>query len=84
MASYLHDASIFTKMGFNLILQRLDSQPLVNVSVYDYMWNLTDPLVHVTRRLVPHLVPVENFGILSRVDVCGRKGKEGGRNAPGP
>lgn len=67
MASYLHDASFFTKMAFNLILQRLDSQPLMNISVYDYMWNLTDPLVHVTRRLVPHLVPVENMGILSRI-----------------
>ncbi|XP_034234231.1 scavenger receptor class B member 1-like [Thrips palmi] len=67
MASYLHDASFLTKMGFSLILQRLDSQPLMNISVYDYMWNLTDPLVHVTRRLVPHLVPVENMGILSRI-----------------
>ncbi|KAJ1520753.1 hypothetical protein ONE63_003848 [Megalurothrips usitatus] len=67
MASYLHDATFLTKLAFNVILQRLDSQPLVNVSVQEYMWNLSDPLVHVTRRLVPHLVPVDNMGILHRI-----------------
>lgn len=67
MASYLSDASIFTKLAFNVILQRLDSQPLMNVTVEEYMWNLTDPLVDVTRALAPHLVPVTNMGFLNRV-----------------
>ncbi|XP_052133694.1 scavenger receptor class B member 1-like [Frankliniella occidentalis] len=67
MASYLHDASFFTKLAFNVILQRLDSKPLANVTVQEYMWNLTDPLVDVTRKLVPHLVPVENMGVLHTI-----------------
>ncbi|KAK3926538.1 Scavenger receptor class B member 1 [Frankliniella fusca] len=67
MASYLHDASFLTKLAFNVILRRLDSKPLANVTVQEYMWNLTDPLVDVTRKLVPHLVPVENMGVLHTI-----------------
>lgn len=67
MSSYLSDAAFLTKLGFNLLISRMDSQPLVTSTVYDYFWNLTDPLVKVGKKLAPHLVPAENMGILYQI-----------------
>ncbi|XP_039298581.1 scavenger receptor class B member 1 isoform X1 [Nilaparvata lugens] len=67
MSSYLWDSSFVTKIAFNLLLNRLDSQPIVASTVNNYFWNFTDPLVKVAKTLAPHLVPVENMGILQQI-----------------
>lgn len=67
MSSYLWDASFFTKLGFNLLQNRMDSQPLINTTVYNFLWNLTDPLIKVAHQMAPTMVPVENMGILHQV-----------------
>ncbi|KAG8334311.1 Belongs to the CD36, partial [Homalodisca vitripennis] len=67
MSSYLWDASFFTKLGFNLLQNRLDSQPLMNTTVYNYFWNLSDPLLKVAHQMVPSIVPVQNMGILHQI-----------------
>ncbi|XP_054281067.1 scavenger receptor class B member 1-like [Macrosteles quadrilineatus] len=67
MSSYLWDASFFTKLGFNLLQNRLDSQPLMNTTVYNYFWNLSDPLLKVAHQLAPTMVPVQNMGILHQI-----------------
>ncbi|XP_069684505.1 scavenger receptor class B member 1-like [Periplaneta americana] len=67
MASYLADSSFIIKLGFNLLMRRMGSQPFKRVSVYDYMWNLTDPLLLVGHKLAPFLVPVDNLGILDLI-----------------
>lgn len=66
-ASFLSDYSFITKLGFNLIIRRLSPSPFVEITANDYMWNWTDPLVGVAKKLMPHLVPVENLGILDTV-----------------
>ena len=65
MASYLHDAPFLTKMAFNMLLRSLGSRPFWSISVRDYMWNATDPLVNVGKSLVPGLVPTDNLGALA-------------------
>lgn len=67
MSSYLSDASFITKLGFNLLQNRLDSQPLMNTTVYNYFWNLSDPLLNVAHQMAPSIVPVKNMGILHQV-----------------
>ncbi|XP_075218703.1 scavenger receptor class B member 1-like [Lycorma delicatula] len=67
MSSYLWDANFLTKIGFNLLLNKLDSQPILSSTVYNYFWNFSDPLVRVARSIVPHLVPVDNMGILQQI-----------------
>ncbi|KAK7866502.1 hypothetical protein R5R35_014364 [Gryllus longicercus] len=64
IASYLHDASFFTKIGLSVLLRRLRSEPFSHVTVYDYLWNYKDPLLQVARNLAPFLVPVNNIGVL--------------------
>ncbi|XP_071440804.1 scavenger receptor class B member 1-like [Hetaerina americana] len=67
MASYLHDASFITKMSFNFFLKSFNAQPLVEMSVNDYFWNYSDPMLQTARQLLPFLVPVDNMGILHTI-----------------
>lgn len=46
---------------------RFDSHPLVNTTVYNYLWNLTDPLLSVAHQVAPTTVPADNMGILHQV-----------------
>ncbi|KAK9506452.1 hypothetical protein O3M35_008390 [Rhynocoris fuscipes] len=66
-SSYLYDAPFITKMAFNMILNRFNSEPFVPISVYDYFWNFTDPVLKVGRSVAPSLVPAENMGILNQI-----------------
>ncbi|XP_017781148.1 PREDICTED: scavenger receptor class B member 1-like isoform X2 [Nicrophorus vespilloides] len=65
--SYLHDAPIFTKFAMNMLKLRLGSKVFVNVTVRDFLWNFSDPIMKLANEIVPSLVPVSNIGVLSRV-----------------
>ncbi|XP_068081088.1 scavenger receptor class B member 1 isoform X2 [Anabrus simplex] len=67
ISSYLENSPFFAKIGFKFLLRRLDSKPFTNITVYNYFWNYTDPLLHTARKLAPFLVPVSNMGILNRI-----------------
>lgn len=67
MASYLWDASFFTKFLFNVLTRNLRSEMIVKISVKDYLWNNSDPILEVARTIAPSMVPVNNMGILSRI-----------------
>lgn len=67
MASYLWDATFFTKFLFNVLTRNLGSEAIVRISVDDYLWNNSDPILEVARNIAPSMVPVSNMGILSRV-----------------
>ncbi|VVC37650.1 Hypothetical protein CINCED_3A019407 [Cinara cedri] len=67
IASYLWDASSFTKYGFKLMLNILDTQMFIETSINNCLWNLTDPLVKKAKTMMPGLVPEENMGILYQI-----------------
>lgn len=68
MASFLWDASSFTKYGFKFMMNMLDTKMFITTSINDCLWNLTDPLVHKAKTMMPGLVPEENMGILYQVN----------------
>ncbi|KAJ8982555.1 hypothetical protein NQ317_005026, partial [Molorchus minor] len=65
--SYFWDASFFMKMGINLMMRSLDSSPFITTSIHNYLWNITDPLLDISEKLAPSLVPTKNVAILNRV-----------------
>lgn len=67
IVTYLQDSSIFTKIAINLLINRLNTKPFVNTTIYNYLWNFSDPIVSLAHKVVPSMVPVQNIGILSRV-----------------
>ncbi|CAH0699547.1 unnamed protein product [Spodoptera exigua] len=65
--SYLHNANYFVKTVLRSLVSMYSPEPFVQVSIYDYLWNFTDPVLEMSRNLVPGLVPVSNAGMLARV-----------------
>ncbi|KAL3270704.1 hypothetical protein HHI36_021232 [Cryptolaemus montrouzieri] len=67
MASYFWDSAFFEKWAFNMLVRSANSDIMVNISIHNYLWNYTDPIVEMARSIAPALVPVNNMGILSRI-----------------
>ena len=44
-------------------------EPFVKKTVYEYLWNFTDPVLDVSKTIAPGLVPVNNAGMLDRVSL---------------
>ncbi|KAJ8956251.1 hypothetical protein NQ318_014983 [Aromia moschata] len=65
--SYLWDAPLFSKFGVNLMMRSLRSKPFINTTIYNYLWNCTDPILDVSQAVAPSLVPTKNVGVLGRV-----------------
>jgi hypothetical protein len=45
----------------------MDSQPLLKMSVYDYLWKNSDPILQLAAKLAPSMVPIDNVGVLDMV-----------------
>jgi hypothetical protein len=69
MTSYLANAPFFVKFGLNLVIRRLDTQPLVKISVYNYLWNNSDELLELGSKIAPSMIPIHNVGVLDMVSV---------------
>jgi hypothetical protein len=67
--STLSEAPFFLKFGLNLLIRRMDSQPVLKMSVYDYLWKNTDPILQLAAKMVPWMVPIDNVGVLDMVSV---------------
>lgn len=64
---YFFEAPFFTKLGINMMMRSLKSEPFVNTTVFKYLWNETDPMIKFSNNLAPSIVPTQNIGILDRV-----------------
>lgn len=67
MTSYLANAPFIVKLGLNLVIRRLNTQPMVKMSVYNYLWNNSDPLLTLVSKIAPSMVPIDNLGVLDLV-----------------
>ncbi|XP_026739627.1 scavenger receptor class B member 1-like [Trichoplusia ni] len=65
--SYLHDANYFVRTVLRSFLSMYQSEPFVKKTIYEYLWNYTDPVLDMSKSLVPGLVPVNNAGMLDRI-----------------
>lgn len=59
--------SFFLRTPFNALLHMYKTRPVVNTTIYNYFFNLTDPVLQFTQSLVPSLVPTKDTGILQNV-----------------
>lgn len=59
--------SFFLRTSFNGLLMLYGTQPVVNTTIYNYLFNLTDPILEFTEKIVPFLVPTKDTGILQNV-----------------
>uniref|UniRef100_A0A2A4JYP1 Scavenger receptor class B member 1 n=1 Tax=Heliothis virescens TaxID=7102 RepID=A0A2A4JYP1_HELVI len=65
--SYLHDANYFVKMALRSLVSLYQREPFVQKTIYEHLWNFTDPILDMSKNLAPGLVPVNNAGMLDRI-----------------
>lgn len=59
--------SFFLRSSFNALLIFYQTQPVVTTTIYNYFYNLSDPVLEFTKTIVPFLVPTTDTGILQNV-----------------
>lgn len=59
--------NFFLRNSFNTLLILYGTRPVVNTTIYNYFFNLTDPVLEFTQAIVPFLVPTKDTGILQNV-----------------
>ncbi|XP_048487989.1 scavenger receptor class B member 1-like isoform X2 [Plutella xylostella] len=67
LASYLHNAPFFVRSGFRFLVNSRGSPLFVEKTIYEYLWEFTDPVLDLSKSLAPGLVPVSNMGMLARI-----------------
>lgn len=65
-ASYVAD-NFFLRSSFNTLLRLYSTRPVVNTTIFNYFFNLSDPVLEFTQSIVPFLVPTKETGILQNV-----------------
>lgn len=58
--------SMLAALGLSTITKSLNSKPILNLTVYDYLWGYDDPLISLASTIVPY-IDFEKFGILDRM-----------------
>ncbi|KAI8046205.1 hypothetical protein M5D96_002405 [Drosophila gunungcola] len=59
--------SMFASLGLSALTRQLNSQPMLEMSVHDYMWGYEDHLVQLAARFVPSWIDFANFGIMEKL-----------------
>ena len=67
MTSVLSEAPFLVRLGLNILIRKLDSQPIIKMSVYDYLWESSDPILKLAAKMVPSMIPTDNVGVLNMV-----------------
>lgn len=66
--SYAAD-SFFMRNSFNTLLIMYGASPVINTTIYNYLFNLSDPILELTQSIVPFLVPTTDTGVFQNVSV---------------
>ncbi|XP_030370046.1 scavenger receptor class B member 1 [Scaptodrosophila lebanonensis] len=59
--------SMFAALGLSALTKRLNSKPMLEMSVHEYMWGYEDHLVHLASKFVPSLIDFPSFGIMEKL-----------------
>lgn len=63
------DSSFITNMGFSAVAASLGSQPMLDLTVDQYLWGYEDKLVTVANQFLPNWIDFGSFGLLERVKI---------------
>ncbi|KAK2577977.1 hypothetical protein KPH14_008412 [Odynerus spinipes] len=67
LSSAMHDSGFFLNYFLIRLANGLDSKPILNITVYDYLWGYDDTLVKLATGLIPNVLNFQKFGLLDRM-----------------
>lgn len=63
----LRSSPMFVNVVFNSLVEYQDSQPILNLSVSEFLWGYDDRLVKMASTVLPTWINFSKFGLLDRV-----------------
>lgn len=63
----LTSSPMFVNLVFNSLVEYLDSKPILNLSVKEFLWGYDDRLVKMASNVLPSWINFAKFGLLDRV-----------------
>lgn len=67
MSSHMNKWSIFGAMTLSSLAASLKLEPLLDMTVDEYLWGYDDPLVKFGSQIIPSFINIEKFGLLDRM-----------------
>lgn len=67
VTSALSDAGFMVNYPIAQLANFLKTKPILNITVYDYLWGFEDPLVKLASGIVPNFINFQKFGLLDRM-----------------
>lgn len=67
MSSHMNKWSIFGAMTLSSLAMSLHLEPILNMTVDEYLWGYDDPLVKFGSQIIPSFINIEKFGLLDRM-----------------
>ncbi|KAM7363506.1 lysosome membrane protein 2 isoform 2-T2 [Cochliomyia hominivorax] len=59
--------STFAALAISALTRRLNSKPMLEMSVHEYLWGYEDNLVYLASKIVPNVINFQRFGLLERM-----------------
>lgn len=67
VSSLANKWSMFAAFSLGTLAKALNLQPILNLTVEEYLWGYEDPLVKLGSQFVPNFIDIEKFGLLERM-----------------
>ncbi|XP_012059042.1 PREDICTED: scavenger receptor class B member 1 [Atta cephalotes] len=65
--SALSDAGFIVNYPIVQLANLMNTKPILNISVYDYLWGFEDSLIKLASRMMPNFIDFLKFGLLDRL-----------------
>jgi scavenger receptor class B, member 1 len=65
--------SPFASLAISSIMKTTKSQPILNLTVHDFLWGYDDSLVRLANTVLPNYITFERFGLMERVSFSKEK-----------
>ncbi|KAL0130667.1 hypothetical protein PUN28_002352 [Cardiocondyla obscurior] len=67
VSSALNNAGFIVNFPLVQLATLMNAKPILNISVYEYLWGYEDSLVKLASRIVPNFINFQKFGLLDRM-----------------
>lgn len=67
LSTLAHDLSFFAALAVSTLVKTTSSDPLLQLTVKDYLWGYDDPLISLASTVVPTIIPFKKLGLLDRM-----------------
>lgn len=67
LSSAASKISPLAALAVSSIVKTTNSQPILNLTVHDFLWGYEDNLVKLANTFVPNYINFEKFGLMERV-----------------